>query len=191
MRPKLSDRSPFSVFLTHPTTSGWSALLCARMTLLCRNSPFCESIHKTRLGHTFDPNFNLTSPPHNGPVIRQIIGVTNNRNSQRESGPNYAETGGTIGPCGSPGGKILNGIQNTKHKIQNTNCMKPERRQRILCLFIWTSLWSWIKYYQEYTLSMWLHGRQRECFNFCCCCFVAAVLKQSFIGWLRQRCRWI
>ena len=57
---------------------------------------------------------NLTSPPHNGPVIRQIIGVTNNRNSQRESGPNYAETGGTIGPCGSPGGKILSRIQNTK-----------------------------------------------------------------------------
>ena len=129
VRPKLSDRSPFSVFLMHHPTSGGSALLCARMTLLCRNSPFCESIHKTRLGHTFDPNFNLTSPPHNGPVIRQIIGVTNNRNSQRESGPNYAETGGTIGPCGSPGGKILNGIQNTKHKTLNTKYKLYETRR--------------------------------------------------------------
>ena len=57
---------------------------CARMTLLCRNSPFSSSIH---LQHTLDLNFNLTSPPHNGPVIRQIIGVTNNRNSQNRLGP--------------------------------------------------------------------------------------------------------
>ena len=64
--------------------------------------------------------FKLTSPPHNGPVIRQIIGVTNNRNSQNCLGPITNNTNST---------NTFN--TNSANDLSSQDCLGPITQKRV------------------------------------------------------------